>query len=60
MSQREIIERGFVYVACPPLYKLTHKSIKREKYIYEQSELDTFLTTLPSNSPAPVIQRYKG
>lgn len=38
---REIIERGYLYLARPPLYKV--KKGKFEKYINEESEMEDFL-----------------
>ncbi|CAM9837817.1 unnamed protein product [Hapterophycus canaliculatus] len=34
MSQRALIENGFVFIACPPLFKI--KQGKMEKYVYTQ------------------------
>lgn len=58
--QREIIDKGYVYVACPPLYKVTTRGKGgQEKYLYDQSVFDAYMKTLPSDS-TPQIQRFKG
>lgn len=33
-SQRALIEKGYVFIACPPLFKI--KQGKTEKYVYTQ------------------------
>jgi DNA gyrase subunit B len=38
---RPLIEAGFVYIACPPLYKV--KAGKHERYIEKESELEEWL-----------------
>ncbi len=40
----ELVKRGFVYVAQPPLYRITRK--KREEYIQDDSELNRMLIDL--------------
>ncbi|CAM9371128.1 unnamed protein product [Chrysoparadoxa australica] len=55
--QRELIARGHVYIACPPLYKITSGS--KETYAYTQEEMEAILEELPS-SPSPSLQRFKG
>ncbi|MGI6413422.1 MAG: DNA topoisomerase (ATP-hydrolyzing) subunit B [Syntrophomonadaceae bacterium] len=52
---RELIERGYVYIAQPPLYGL--KRGKEIKYFYNDQELNKFLA---STDKKWVIQRYKG
>ncbi|MGM7723381.1 DNA topoisomerase (ATP-hydrolyzing) subunit B [uncultured Metabacillus sp.] len=54
---RGIIEKGFVYIAQPPLYKIQQG--KRIEYAYNDSQLDKILAELPQQ-PKPGIQRYKG
>ncbi|WP_027408150.1 DNA topoisomerase (ATP-hydrolyzing) subunit B [Anoxybacillus tepidamans] len=54
---REIIERGYVYIAQPPLYKIQQG--KRIEYAYNDRQLEKILSELPEN-PKPTIQRYKG
>lgn len=54
---RQIIEAGYVYIAQPPLYKVSQG--KRIEYAYNDRQLDEILSSLPE-SPKPGIQRYKG
>ncbi len=56
---KELIEQGHIYIACPPLYKLTKG--KFEQYVYTDAEKDTFFEKLtPEESSKYGIQRYKG
>ena len=58
--QRELIQNGFVYIACPPLYKVSGKGKNnKEVYLYDQKAMDAYLATLPKDSK-PTIQRFKG
>ena len=54
---RPMIEKGYVYIAQPPLYQV--RQGKMVRYIDSDEELDEVLAQLPP-SPKPVIQRYKG
>ena len=54
---RPLIEYGFVYIAQPPLYKITVGKI--EKYVYTDEENDNYLKTIDSDAKI-TIQRYKG
>jgi len=40
----ELIERGYVYIAQPPLYKITRK--KKEQYVQDDSQLNKILIEL--------------
>ena len=54
---KKLIDEGMVYIALPPLYKVTVKSSKqKEYYVWEEDELRE-LTSKFSNYE---IQRYKG
>ena len=54
---RPLIEHGYVYVAQPPLYKISRGKI--ERYAYSDEELEATLTEI-GRDPKPNIQRYKG
>jgi len=54
---RPLIEYGYVYIAQPPLFKVSQG--KRIDYLYDEKQLNPFLETL-SPTPRPNIQRYKG
>jgi DNA gyrase subunit B len=54
---REMIEAGYVYIAQPPLYKISHG--KSVKYAYSDKELQDELGKL-SETTKYQIQRYKG
>jgi DNA gyrase subunit B len=53
----ELIDAGYVYIAQPPLYKVTHN--RRDYYVYNDHELQETLTRLSTNSSAS-ISRFKG
>lgn len=52
---RPLIEKGFVFIAQPPLFKV--QSGKTIRYAYEEKELDPILAEFNTK---PVVQRYKG
>ncbi len=54
---KQIIENGNVYVAQPPLYKITHG--KTFKFVLTDEERDEYLASLPPTTNA-VINRNKG
>lgn len=59
--QRELIHGGYVYIACPPLYKVTTKGKGgKEKYLFDQADMDAYMATLDPAASSPIIQRFKG
>jgi DNA gyrase subunit B len=52
---KNLIEKGYVYIAQPPLFKV--QSGKTIKYAYEEHELEPLLAEFKTK---PSIQRYKG
>ncbi len=54
---RQIIDQGYLYIALPPLYKITQS--KTETYVYSDEERDQHLKSLNPDSKYN-IQRYKG
>ena len=54
---RPLIDEGYVYVAQPPLYKVTRG--KGVWYAYSDEQLNAILTDI-GRDPKPTIQRYKG
>jgi DNA gyrase subunit B len=53
----ELIEAGYVYIAQPPLFKITHH--RKDYYVYNERELQETLTRLNANGNAN-IGRFKG
>lgn len=51
------IEKGYVYIAMPPLYKI--KTGKESKYVYTDEEKDEYLKQIDVSKGFD-IQRYKG
>jgi DNA gyrase subunit B len=59
----ELISRGYIYIAQPPLYGIkknkNSKSKKIDKYIFNDDALKEYMATQPENNNIG-IQRYKG
>jgi DNA gyrase subunit B len=53
----ELIDAGYVYIAQPPLFKVTHQ--RKDYYVYNERELRETLTRLNANGNAN-IGRFKG
>ncbi|WP_216831619.1 DNA topoisomerase (ATP-hydrolyzing) subunit B [Alkalihalobacterium elongatum] len=54
---RPIIEKGYIYIAQPPLYKVQQG--RDIQYAYNDKELENILSEIPDKAK-PGIQRYKG
>lgn len=52
----DLVSKGHIYVAQPPLYKI--QTGKKVQYAYAEEEKNSIVKTLESKSPN--IQRYKG
>ncbi len=55
--QRELLDRGFIYIGCPPLYKLERG--KNAQYCYTERDLKEAIAAFPPNANYN-IQRFKG
>ncbi len=53
----QMIESGYIYIAQPPLYKISVG--KKHSYAYNDAQLQQELAKLPANTKY-TIQRYKG
>lgn len=57
---RPLVEKGYLYVAMPPLYKINHG--KSEQYVYSDLEKEKLIKQIRNENPDAKIgiQRYKG
>ncbi|MDY6785056.1 MAG: DNA topoisomerase (ATP-hydrolyzing) subunit B [Cyanobacteriota bacterium] len=55
--QRDLVDRGYIYIACPPLYKLERG--RSHQYCYTDRELQQAIAQFPANANY-TIQRFKG
>ena len=60
---RALIDGGFLYIAVPPLFKVSYRNSK--KYVFSDSEKDTFVQEIIAkhklkDSSSIKVQRYKG
>ncbi|WCA22463.1 DNA topoisomerase (ATP-hydrolyzing) subunit B [Candidatus Phytoplasma oryzae] len=53
---KPLLEKGFIYFAQPPLYKIQQN--KKIQYVYNEKELKEFLSK--ENNKKIFLQRYKG
>jgi DNA gyrase subunit B len=55
---KELVEKGHVYIAQPPLYKITKN--RKDYYAYSDKERDSILAQIGGRDNSTNIQRYKG
>ena len=55
---KELVEKGHVYIAQPPLYKISKN--RKEYYAYNDKEKDKILMEIGGQDNNTNIQRYKG
>ena len=60
---RPLIDDGYLYIACPPLYKVTYR--KNKKYVYSDKERDDIIQEFKEkydlkDKSSIRVQRYKG
>ena len=55
--QRDLVDQGYVYIACPPLYKLERG--RNHYYCYSDRDLQQRIAEFPANANY-TIQRFKG
>ena len=53
---RELIEKGYIYIAQPPLYKI--EKSRKEYYVFDDKELEILLEEIGRTGIS--MQRYKG
>lgn len=55
---KQLIDNGHVYIAQPPLYKVSRGKV--EHYAYSDKQLEDILSSVEGNRNSYMIQRYKG
>jgi DNA gyrase subunit B len=57
---QEVIKQGYLYIAMPPLFKVSYG--KDNHYVYTDEERDERVREIQAKTPTanPVIQRFKG
>lgn len=56
--QRELVDQGYIYIACPPLYKVERG--RNHYYCYSDRELDNLIRNEFPDNANYNIQRFKG
>ncbi len=56
--QRSLVDQGFIYIACPPLYKVERG--RNHYYCYSDRELTNLVTNEFPDNANYSIQRFKG
>ena len=55
---RPLIEKGYIYIALPPLYRIQHGG--EEIYCWSDEEMQDRMAELRADGKSPSLQRYKG
>ncbi len=55
---QELIDRGYLYIAQPPLYRVSWG--KESRWVYSDREKDAVVEEAKAAGKEPAIQRYKG
>jgi DNA gyrase subunit B len=60
---RPLIDEGHLYIACPPLYKVSYK--RNKQYVFSDKEKDQYIQDFKAkynlkDTSSIKIQRYKG
>ena len=53
-----LIEEGHLYIAQPPLYKISYRN--QSRYVYTENEKEQYLKEMGSTAEKASLQRYKG
>jgi DNA gyrase subunit B len=54
----KLISEGHIYIAQPPLYRISHRS--QTRYVYTEAEKEAYLKEMGSAAEKADLQRYKG